>query len=97
MERCQTTEKSYTSCTPQKMDSVSIGVINQTLLQIFRERFTESLMYCFWSVDDRTIVNNQSFYWSACSIAVRDPNVGLFCESEVKLLLNHYVHLREDA
>lgn len=97
MEGYRTTKKSYTSNTSRKMGSVSIGVMNQTLLQIFRERFTESVMYCFWSVDDRTTVNNQSCYWPACLIAVRDPNVCLFYESEIKLILNHYVHLREDA
>lgn len=96
-EGYQTTKKSHTSSKPQEMDNVSIGVMNQTLLQIFRERFTESLMYCFWSVNDRTTVNNQSSYWPACSIAVRDPNACLFYESEIKLILNHYVHLREDA
>lgn len=97
MEGYQTTKKSYTSNSPQKMDSVSIDVMNQTLLQIFRGRFTESLKYCFWLTDDRTTVNNQSFYWPACSVAVRDQNLGLFCESEVKLLLNQYVHRREEA
>jgi hypothetical protein len=42
-------------------------------------------------------VNNQSFYWPACSVVINDLYVGLFCESKVKLLLNHCARRGDDA